>query len=264
MNGLKTAIFIVSAITINLSFCMENSAPIKKDKIGTYVVTKHFAERMQERKIDKNTIEKALEIGIATPTKKNGVSQIITSIHDRKIKVILAPKTKTLITAMGAKEKRAEKLTVEKQKANKKINRKRLDRFTTTKTLRDYTSEERAFKNRKKINDKIILSATTQLEKNIEDAISKNDLDLTKRLLNLEAPFNSKSKTLANCFMISANLKNIPASNLVLSYVKSPKQIEKVTRDENFKKLEKDSQIRSIFVEKLQTLNAHELLEKIN
>jgi hypothetical protein len=64
--------------------------------------------------------------------------------------------------------------------------------------------------------------------------------------------------------MISTNLNNIAASNLVLSYVKSPKQIEKVTRDENFKKLEKDSLIRSIFVEKLQTLNAQDLIEKLN
>lgn len=337
MKVLRTALFIVSATIFNSLFCMDSNARLKKEKIGTYVITKHFAQRMQERNIDKSTIELALEHGQIELTKKPGASQIVSVVNQKKIKVIVAPKSKTLITVMGLKNKRTRQvrprannnntsldqknlvLTKQSEKeidtpststipaptlsSHKNAEHKRKEIGNTTnnnlitkkenkekraeliankfkqkgkrivsknnhlkivKIYKAESPEDSAFRNRKKITDKIVLSASTPLEENIEKAISKNDLELTQRLLNLEAPYNSKSKTLAHCFMISANLNNISASNLVLSYVKSPKQLEKVLRDENFKTLKRDSQIRSIFVKKLQSLNAHDLIEKLD
>ncbi len=67
-------------------------------------MTKHFAQRMQERNIDKSTIELALEHGQTEPTKKPGASQIVSVVNQKKLKIIIAPKSKTLITVMGLKK----------------------------------------------------------------------------------------------------------------------------------------------------------------
>lgn len=187
----------------------------------------HCHDRMAQRDISKKEIAKALKNGRALKSYGNTVKFTSPISKKRAITVVADKESKTIIT------------TYERNKQSKNFKN---------------SPDKMAFKNRKRITNEVILDPITGLDKAIHQAISDKDTILLTRLLNLGAPYNAQSKTVAIALAHAIEINDLEIVSLILCYVSSIKQIQKILKHKSYNNLSSNSEIYKMIKIKVELL----------